>query len=78
MTIEKDSYDICKHLSKYDIKIFIVWLFDNGNKFYGNLVDNLIISEPETQRELTNGSHTPYLIVSKKNLLNMIKFTDEI
>ena len=67
VTIESASFDSSKVLSDFGIPVLIIWLLQDKSLF-GNWVNDISTQEPDTDREDTGGSHTPYLLVSKSNL----------
>lgn len=75
--IEKDSFDTCSMLFSYGIKVIIVWMV--GNKtFLAQWVNRINTTEPNTPREDTNGSRTPFYEVSKSELVLFSEFRLEL
>lgn len=78
VTIEKASYDVALKIHRNGARVLVVWYLKQEDKFLAGWVNELNPSAPDTPREDTNGSHTPYLVVRKAILKPLQEFTQYI
>lgn len=67
VTIETASFETSRELNSLGVPVLVVWEYPD-KKFYGNWVNELVVNDPITPREETNGSHTPFKKVDKSCL----------
>lgn len=73
VTIEQDSYEVCRMLHEdYGIPVFIVWDASTDG-FIGEWVQNIRVSEPKSRK---NGSGTDFHLVYKSQLKPITDFVD--